>query len=70
MAPELLDPSTGSTHMLGTHDDFSMTDEEYFGPELTKETDVYAFSLLSLEVSPKIFDSFATSQKRVCVIQT
>lgn len=42
MAPELLAPPEGA----------SAEDEENFDPDLTKESDVYGFGMLGLQVCP------------------
>jgi len=52
VAPELMKSSTTQTDNLsGIWNDASVTNDEYFDPHVTKQTDVYSFGLTSLEVS-------------------
>jgi len=52
MAPEILgiEPSSRDTNESGSQNDALVVYEEAFVPKLTKETDVYAFAVLSLEI--------------------
>ena len=54
MAPEIMgiQPLAGDTNESGSQNSSLVTVEESFVPRLTKETDVYAFAVLALEVSP------------------
>lgn len=52
MAPEIMgiQPLAGDTNESGSQNSSLVTVEESFVPRLTKETDVYAFAVLALEI--------------------
>ena len=52
MAPELLafEPPVQDAHESDDQNDSLVTNEEPFAPQLTKETDIYGFGMVTLEV--------------------